>query len=209
MMRIEFLSGSPDRSGRHTTRFDDGSTLRLYRQTVEDFGLYVGMELSEENMQMLRDANGRMSAKMRAVRIVAATNVSSRDLEQRLVRKGENPEDARQAVNWMENLNLLDDRRTAEHVVESCIQKGYGFNRTKQVLFEKRIPREYWDDILEDYPDQMDKIEVFLRSRLDENSDARDIKRAVDALIRRGHNYSRIRQVLNNLSFDSENFLEE
>ena len=36
--------------------------MRLYRQTVEDFGLYTGKELSDREMDALRDAAGRMSA---------------------------------------------------------------------------------------------------------------------------------------------------
>ena len=183
--------------------------MRLYRQTVEDFGLYSGKELSEEELSSLRNAVGQMSAKMRAVRIVSATNVSKRDLEERLVRKGEDPRQAREAVRWMEDLHLVDDRNTAEQVVHSCIGKGYGLARAKQALYEKRIPKEYWEDALADYPDQMEKILSFLRSRLDEDSDQRDVKRAVDALLRRGHSYGRIREGLNQLALDADGFSEE
>ena len=86
-MRIDSLKNTPDRAGRYWVSFDDGRKLGLYRQTVEDFGLYIGKELSEEEMEQLLAAAGKMSAKMRAVRIVSATNVSRRDLEERLVRK--------------------------------------------------------------------------------------------------------------------------
>ena len=103
--------------------------MRLYRQTVEDFGLYTGLELTEEQVKALRDAAGQMSAKMRAVRIVSASSVSKRDLEYRLIQKGENPKQAKQAVEWMSDLNLLDDERTARQLVESCIRKGYGISR--------------------------------------------------------------------------------
>ena len=209
MMRIDSLKTSPDRAGRYWVSFSDGEKLGLYRQTVEDFGLYTGMELSEEEYQALLTAAGKMSAKMRAVRIVSASSVSKRDLEARLVRKGEDPEQAKEAVRWMEDLHLVDDRNTAEQVVHSCISKGYGLQRAKQALYEKRIPKQYWEEALEDYPDQLDKIESFLRARLDGDSDDKQVKKAIDALIRRGHSYSRIRQVLNTLSFDTEEFLEE
>ena len=208
-MRIESLSGSPDRAGRYRVVLQDQRVLRLYRQTLEDFGLYPGLELSEKRLQQLLEAAGAMSAKMRAVRIVSAANVSKGDLEQRLQRKGETAQDARNAVEWMEELHLLDDRNTAEQVVHSCIRKGYGLSRARQVLYEKRIPRELWEEALEDYPDQLDKIESFLRSRLDQDSDDREVKRAVDALLRRGHSYSRIREALNGLSFDTEDISED
>jgi len=185
-------------------RFDDGSTMRLYRQTVQDFGLYTGLEMSDEEFQNLKTAAGQMSAKMRAVRIVSASSVSKRDLEQRLIQKGEDPFQARQAVAWMEDLDLLDDRKTAFQVVDRCIRKGYGLARAKQALYEKRIPKEYWQEALEDYPDQTDEIAEFLRSRLGENWDERDLKRVTDALLRRGHSYSKIRKALQSFSMDSD-----
>lgn len=208
-MRIDSLKNSPDRAGRYWVTFEDGTKLGLYRQTVEDFGLYIGKELTEEEKEQLLTAAGKMSAKMRAVRIVSATSVSKRDLEDRLVRKGEDPEQAKEAVQWMEDLHLVDDRNTAEQVVHSCISKGYGLQRAKQALYEKRIPKQYWDEALQDYPDQREKIEKFLRSRLEEHSDQKQIKKAIDALIRRGHSYGAIRQVLNQLSFDSDDYIED
>lgn len=208
-MKVESLKTSPDRAGRYWVTFDDGTKMGLYRQTVEDFALYSGKELDEQEAEALRTAAGQMSAKMRAVRIVSAASVSRRDLEARLVRKGEDPQQAKEAVAWMEDLHLVDDRATAEQVVSSCISKGYGLMRTKQALYEKRIPKEYWDEALADYPDQTEKITAFLKSRLDADSDEKQVRRAVDALIRRGHNYGTIRRALDALSFDTEDFQEE
>ena len=208
-MRIDSLKTAPDRAGRYWLTFEDGSRLGLYRQTVEDFGLFSGMELTNEELEKLQSAAGQMSAKMRSVRIVSASSVSCRDLEERLVRKGEDPEHAKQAVAWMEELNLLNDRNTAEQVVHSCISKGYGLARAKQALYEKRIPKEYWEEALADYPDQMDRIISFLKSRVDDQSDPRQVKRALEALIRRGHSYGTIREGLNQLSLETEEFLEE
>ena len=208
MMRIDSVAAQPDRAGRYTVRFEDGSLMRLYRQTVEDFGLYTGRELTDGEMKALRQAAGEMSAKMRAVRIVSASNVSKRDLEYRLVQKGEDPKQAKQAVAWMSELNLLDDAKTAEQIVQKCIYKGYGLSRAKQALYEKRIPKEFWEDALQDYPDQTDKILEFLNSRLDQDSAERDVRRATDALLRRGHSYQEIRRAMEKLDFD-EDFRED
>ena len=209
MMRLDSLKTAPDRAGRYWAVFEDGTKMGLYRQTVEDFGLYSGKELSREEMERLKTEAGQMSAKMRAVRIVSAASVSRQDLEDRLVRRGEDPVQAREAVQWMEDLRLVNDRATAEQVVQSCVSKGYGLARARQALYEKRIPREYWEEVLADYPDQTERIEAFLRSRLDPDSDEKQIRRAVDALIRRGHSYSAVKRVLASLSFDTEDFLEE
>lgn len=206
-MRLDKIASKPDRVGRYRVEFEDGSVLRLYRQTLEDHCLYTGQELTEEELTALRLDAGQMSAKMRAVRIVTACDVSRADLRQRLIQKGEDPKQAAQAVAWMEELNLVDDRNTAEQIVRRCAAKGYGLARAKQALYEKRIPKEFWEDALADYPDQTEKIVDFLRTRLDGNSDERDKKRAIEALLRKGHSYAQIRSAMLQLDFDE--FQEE
>lgn len=209
-MRIELFKTSPDRSGRYTVRFEDGTVLRLYRQTLEDFGIYTGKDFTEEEFRRLRTSAAEVSAKMRAVRIVSAANVSKKDLENRLIQKGETPKDAKMAVAWLSDMKVLDDGSTAETIVRGCIAKGYGLQRAKQVLYEKRIPKELWDGALEDYPDQEEAIAVFLRSRLSgKQDDPKAQKRAIDALLRRGHSYGTIRRAMQNLSFDTDEFPEE
>ena len=196
-MKIESVAAQPDRAGRYRVTFSDGSILRLYRQTIQDFCLYSGAELAEEQYINLQKAASQMSAKMRAVRIVSAGNVSKQDLCQRLIQKGEKASDAQQAVAWMAEMNLLDDRRTAEQIVENCIRKGYGIARAKQALYEKRIPKEYWQEVLEEYPEQEEAIRAFIDSHLPANPDQKAIKKVIDALLRKGHSYGIIRRILN------------
>ena len=160
-------------------------------------------------MDALRTAMGAMSAKMRAVRIVAASSVSKSDLERRLIYKGEDPQQVRDAVQWMCDMQLVDDRKTAFQVVQSCIGKGYGISRAKQALYEKRIPKQYWDEALDDYPDQTEAIVAYLRTRLGDSWEDKDLRRAMDALLRRGHSYSQIRRGLEQLSLDVDDFREE
>ena len=200
MTRIEKLAAQPDRAGRYTVKLENGAALRLYRQTVEDFGLYPGKELSPEELQKLQKAAGEMSAKMRAVRIVSASGVTKADLEHRLVQKGENKQDAHQAVAWLDELDILDDSKVVQQVVQKRISKGYGLSRAKQALFEKRVPKEYWEDALADYPDQTEKIIEFLQARLTDNRDEKQLRRVMDALLRRGHSYQEIRKAMNQLA---------
>ena len=208
-MRIDHLSPSPDRAGRFLLRFDDGATMRLYRQTIQDFGLYAGKELTEDEFSQLQTAAGQMSAKMRAVRIVSASSVSKRDLERRLVQKGEDPEQAKAAVVWMENLDLLDDRKTAEQIVARCIHKGYGLARAKQALYEKQIPKSLWEDVLANYPEQADYIREYLCANLVDPSDRKQVKKVIDALIRRGHSFGAIRRQMDDLSIETQSFPED
>lgn len=208
-MKIEKVGSKPDRAGRYLVGLDDGSTMRLYRQTVEDFGLYPGLTLDEAQLAQLRESAGAVSAKMRAVRIVAASNVSKQDLQRRLVQKGEDPQQARQAVAWMEEMNLVDDGVTARQVVSRCVARGYGVARARQALYEKKIPKEFWEEALTDYPDQTEHILSFLRMRLKGEPDQRELRRATDALLRRGYSYGEIRKAMEILALAADDFSEE
>ena len=58
MMRIESVAAQPDRAGRYTVKFEDGTVMRLYRQTVEDFGLYAGKVMADDELSQLHTAAG-------------------------------------------------------------------------------------------------------------------------------------------------------
>lgn len=204
MMRIESVSAQPDRAGRYTVKLSDGTSMRLFRQTIQDFCLYPGAELTQDEMDALRTAAGAMSAKMRAVRIVSMSSLSQKDLEHRLIQKGEDPAHAKDAVAWMSDMDLLDDRKTAQQIVSHCIGKGYGLARAKQALYEKRIPKEYWQEALEGYPDQQTYIVAYLQDHLGEAYNDRDLRRTIDALIRRGHSYHEIRKGLQKIEASLE-----
>ena len=188
--------------------FDDDTVLKTQPYLIADLGLYSGMELSESDYQALLAAAGKASAKARAVRIVAAAGVSEKELQKRLVQKGEDTQDAEEAVGWLKELHLLDDRETARQLVTSAVSKGYGRARIKNILYEKGIPQEYWADALDTVPEMDDAIDRFLARRWQgTDPDEKEIKKAVDALIRRGHSWKDIQSGLRRYRADLE--LEE
>ena len=76
--------------------------------------------------------------------------------------------------------------------------------RAKQALYEKRIPKDLWEEALADYPDMTDAITAYLQSHLQDLRDQKQQKKAVDALLRRGHSYSQISRALRRLDLDTD-----
>lgn len=209
-MKIESLREPTVRGGRYTVTLDDGRRLRLEQATVGEFALYPGRELTAEELDRIRAANQRASAKARAVRIISATNVSKKDLERRLVQKGEAPELVSEAVQWLTELNLLDDLETARQLAQSAARKGYGAARIRQILYQKGIDRQLWDEAMEELPEPDDAIDRFLQSRFKgEKPDERETKRAVDALLRRGHRWADIRSAMARYTDALNDIMEE
>lgn len=209
-MRIKEIQATASRVGRVRLLFDNDTKMMVYPSVVADLGLFSGMELDEKGVKLLEDTAARASAKERAVRIVAASSVSKSELLHRLLEKGERQEDAEQAVAWLVELKLLDDLQTAKGIVERGVRKGYGKNRLRQLLYEKRIPKQYWDEALSDVPEMDDAIDAFLHAKLDgKEIDDKLTKKTVDALLRRGHSYFDIKTALRRYSDELEDHLED
>lgn len=170
--------------------FEDGKRLKAPAFKVVELGLTPGVEVTPEVFLALENAQSLASCKERAVRILTASGLSKKELQKRLVQKGESEEDAEAAVAWLEELHLIDDLETAKQLVRSACLRGYGAARAKSILYEKGIPKELWDEALAELSEMDDAIDVFLRRKLDGRTlDAKQIKKTVDALLRRGHSY--------------------
>lgn len=170
--------------------FEDGKRLKAPAFKVVELGLTPGAEVTPEVFLALENAQSLASCKERAVRILTASGLSKKELQKRLVQKGESEEDAEAAVAWLEELHLIDDLETAKQLVRSACLRGYGAARAKSILYEKGIPKELWDEALEELPEMDGAIDTFSRRKLDGRTlDAKQIKKTVDALLRRGHSY--------------------
>lgn len=195
---------------RFTVVFESGRKKKVYPSVVADLGLYPGFVLDEEALNQLEEAAGRANAKARAVRIASSTNISQKELRRRLTEKGESSENAAEAVQWLSDLSLLDDDRTARQLAQSAARKGYGAARIKQIFYQKGIPRELWDEVLADLPEPDGAIDRFLETRLRSKTlDQREIKRTVDALMRRGHSWQDIKSALRRYTDALEDQMED
>lgn len=208
-MRVEAIEPTRSPQGKLRVRFDGGESLLMLPAAIAELGLYAGMELPDAAMDSIKETGGEASAKERAVRIVSAASVTKKELRHRLVQKGETEEHADEAVKWLSELHLLDDRQTAAQIVRNGAARGYGAARIRQMLYEKRVPRELWDEALELLPPQDDAIDTFLQRRFrGKTPDRAEIKRATDALLRRGHSWEDIRRALSRYASEEEFFGE-
>lgn len=196
-MRVE----RAEQAGQSTTwlqlTFDDGSRLRAPAFSVAELGAFAGKELTDEELAQLKTAAAKARTKERAVRTVAASAVSEKELQKRLVQKGSSQEDAAETVEWLRELHLLSDADTAAQLVRSAAAKGYGEARIKSILYEKGIPKELWDAALDELPEMDGAIDKFLHQRLDGRAvDEKLVKKTADALLRRGHSWQDVREGL-------------
>jgi len=130
--------------------------------------------------------------KRRALRILGSRQLSSHEMEKRLLNKGEPAEDAIETVKWLEDMGAINDEEYASSIVRHYISKGYGLARIRDELYRRGIPREMWDGALSEIEGIDDSVYQYLAKKLGGSHDKTEIRRATDALCRRGFSYEEV-----------------
>lgn len=189
---------------------EDGSLIRVTENEVVSFALYQGMELTDETYDALVEKARRSTVRGKALDLIAAKPMSRRELVDKLTAKRPKGKDGRErppladqeladeTADWLEELGYLNDAEYAKQVVRHYSAKGYGEHKVKDELFRRGVPRQLWDAALLERQDAEEGIDAFLQKRFKgQTPDQKELKRASDALARRGYNWSEIREGLN------------
>lgn len=200
-MTISKLEPSRHVKGRVLVYCEDERVLKVTEQEVLEFSLYPGRELGAEEEKALRKAAGRSGARARAAAMIGQRALSKKELQKRLVQKGESEENAAEAVAWLEEIGALDDLSYAKSVVRHYSAMGYGPAKLRDELYRRGVSRELWDEAMEaEAGDSAAAIDRYIASKLrGKPADEKTIKRISDGLRRRGFRWEDIRAGLRRL----------
>ena len=203
-MRIERIEASKHKRGRVLVFLEDGACLKITEQELLDFGLRAGDDLNEATLAKLKEAAGVSNVKATAADIIGKRAMSRAALEKKLKEKGASEADARYAAEWLEAIGAINDADYAALLVRHYGEMGYGPARVREKLYEKGVPRELWDDALDQLPEGGDQIDRFLQGKLHGRTpDEKEKKRLTDALLRRGYSWGDVRAAWNRLGSET------
>ena len=139
------------------------------------------------------------NTKKRALKILGSRNFSEQEMVRRLTSKGDSQENAEEAVKWLVELGYINDSDYATLIVRHYASKGYGEARVRDELYKRGIPRDLWDEKLAelDGEESKDAALEFLKKKLKGSDDKGDLRRASDALVRRGFSFDDARAAVN------------
>ena len=203
--KVEKLIQSKRVEGRWYVELEDGETVKASVALIADFSLYSGRILTDEEYEGLKRAAARMNAKARAMRVLGARMLSKKALYDKLVEKGERDEDAAEAVDYLEALGILDDAEYAGSIVRHYAARGYGKGRIREEFYRRGVPKDVWDEALNELPEDTDAIDTLIARKLRGGEpDQKELKRLTDMLLRRGYAWGEIKSALNRYSIAEE-----
>lgn len=187
--------------------FADGSEIKAALDTVADLSLFTGRELTDEEFADLSESARLSACKERALRIIGTRPMSCHELFKKLTEKGETEENAERCIEWLIGLHYLDDSEYAAMLVRHYAAKGYGMQRIKNELYRRGISKTLWDAAFEEMPETDDTVYTLLCRRLKGGEpDRAELKKATDALFRRGFSWDEIKaavdRYMSEYSFD-------
>ena len=222
-MKIEKLEPSRHRQGRWLVWLDDASIVRVGEGDVVSLGLYAGKELTGAEGEALCAAGERSRLMERAVELLAQRPMSRKELLDRLCapprsKRGKYPYDKRddgpdpallearrealreraeEVADRLTELGLLNDEEYARMVARHYAAKGYGPRKLRDELYRRGVPRELWEDALEERETDGDQVLELARRKLREKEPTREnLKKVSDYLARRGYGWEEISAAL-------------
>lgn len=193
-MRIERIEASKHKRGRVLVFLEDGTCLKITEQELLDFRLRSGDQLDNETLERLKESAGVSNTRAVAASLIGRRAMSRRSLEQRLQERGASEAEARYATEWLEAIGALNDAEYAASLVRHYSGMGYGPARVREKLYEKGIPRELWEDALEELPEEGGQVDAFLQSKLRGRiPDEKEKRRLTNVLLRRGFPWGEVR----------------
>lgn len=225
-MVIQKLEPSKHKEGRWLVWLEDGSPVRIGEGDVVSLGLYAGKELSVEEGEALAAAGLRSGLMERAVGLLSLRPLSRKELLDKLCapprpKKGKYPydkldgapgqealqsqrgalrEQAESVADRLAGLGLLNDGEYARAVVRHYAGKGYGPRKIRDELYRRGVPREFWEDALEEREPDGGQIDMLVRQKLRGAEPTREnLKKVSDYLARRGFGWEEISSALERL----------
>jgi len=142
---------------------------------------------------------GLEDTKKRALRILGKRSFSEKEMFKRLIEKGESSDNAEETVQWLVELGYINDSDYATLIVRHYSGKGYGVTRIKDELYKRGIARDLWDEKLDDIDESEmeDTALAFIKKKMRGGTEKDDLRRASDALVRRGYSYEEAKSAIN------------
>ena len=205
MTRIERIQPSLHKKDRVLVYLTGGRLLRITPEELLRFDLRPGMDLAEDVLEELNRATARSLTRQQAAEMAGRRMLSQKELSDRLVKKGTDPQEAQETARWLADLGAVDDAAYAGVIVRHYAAMGYGPGRVRQELQHRGVPRELWDDALARMADPEEAIDRFLTAKLrGKTPDRATLQRLSAALQRRGFSWQDIRPALARLDREPE-----
>ena len=179
--------------GRISVYVDGEFVFAVEQLAWQQCSLHQNDEVTEQQLTSLLESSNKLEAKRRALDLLSMRDYTSDTLTKKLAQKTDSSS-AKQAVERMQELGLVDDEKYAVRYSQQLFDKGYGKRRILFELQKRRLPADAVSAALEqlDFSDDNQRALDILCRKFEVIKTEAEKRRAFSFLERCGYNYSDI-----------------
>lgn len=197
-MKISKISPAVKTEGRYNIFVDDQYSFSLDEHQLMQLGIYSGMELTEQELDKLRNESNFGKNYIRAIDLISRRLRSEREIIDYGRRKGWTADNIERVVNRLTKRGYLDDERFANMFANNRKMSGkYSVKRIKYDLAKKGISKSIIDKL--DLNDNDDKLAI--ESLIKKHGHKyKDLQKLIAFLARKGFRYDDIKRAVADFS---------
>ena len=196
-MKITAIKQQIKRQDRYSVYIDEKYSFALSETELLRLGIYAGLELTENELEELKDDSVRDKARYQALGQLSRRQRSEWELRDYLKRKEYSPEIIDQVMEQLTEYGYVDDKKFAEAwIANRRLLKATSARRLRQELRQKRVSDEVIDEALAE--DETDELEVLkdVVERKRKQTKYKDDLKLMQYLVRQGFDYGSIKSAL-------------
>lgn len=187
---------------------DNNSRHYFHSSIVSEYNLKEGMNIPEEAIEEIAEANEYRKARERALYLLDGRDYSFRELYDKLTANYSEDISLR-VCKYLAELRLINDRRYAELRARELFEvKRVGMFKARMELRRRGISDEIIAEVIEPYSDEENvftRLEELVEKKYERYlTSEKGVNKVKSALLRQGYSYDEIKAVLDlyDLDFD-------
>jgi len=138
--------------------------------------------------------------KEKALRLLEFRSHSKKELFQKLSRLGADEEYIQRTLGFLENYNLVNDEEYAKRLANDLKNlKKYGKNRIKTELYERGIPSDIVEEIIDGICEDEEQLLLLVAKRIKSDFSQKNIDKIMRYFIYRGYSASQIKRCIDKI----------
>ncbi|MEO0294084.1 MAG: RecX family transcriptional regulator [candidate division WOR-3 bacterium] len=169
----------------------------LYKDTLINFHLYEGKEISEEEIVSIKEYEELVGAKEKARRYISYRERSKKEIENYLKNKGIQEGIINKVLSDFEKVGLIDDRRFALSWIKNRSNANpKGRFAIKMELLYKGVPENEMEDLLRSIDEKENARKAIEKAVRKYKGKPNKKEKVIEYLRRRGFEMSTLREVV-------------
>lgn len=184
----------------------DEKEFFLDRDYLNESGLKVGSQLDGAEIKEHIKKSEYVRAKSRALWFLDRADRSEKTLFTKIVEGNISPTAAAEVIERFKELGLVDDKRYAENLAEKYLAQNFSKRQVYAKIVSKGVPSAIVNEVLkETETDEVAQIKSLIEKKYKTKIDTKEnTQKTVAALMRRGFNYSAVRDALKEYKLELE-----